>query len=218
VYTDTPAQRAVLRTLDMMTEAKATLVAVDGIGSELLPAMVAYEGTDPIGYAILTDPPPSNIGIYRRISECAGLMVAGWHATGLALALESYAQDTAPFDNGPANTDATLPSLADRYTTDPTIREALWVAYADRLGGRSMGVQTYTQTVGRTVNFDEPTYSNPNQHADFDEPGTFPHLLTANLAHLQPRPMPDGATRHQARQAIATQLDRIGFSTFLDPA
>lgn len=206
-----PVQKALTQSLAMVCEAKAALVASNGIGSELFPAIIAFEGDIPIGYAMLTDPPPSGIGIYRRIGEAAGLMVAGWHATALALALESYAEEKAPFENDQQSGT----TLAERYTHDPAVREALWVAYANQLGDVGMGVVTYTQQLGRRIETDAPTLSDPTQHADFDEPGTYPNLIRSALTTLEHKPFPRGASRAAARQAIAQQLERIGYSVFV---
>jgi len=206
-----PVQTAVIQSLAMVCEAKAALVASNGIGSELFPAIIAFEGDIPIGYAMLTDPPPSGIGIYRRIGEAAGLMVAGWHASALALALESYAEERAPFGDDHKSS----ATLAERYVHDRGVREALWVAYANQLGEVGMGVVTYTQHFGRRIETDAPTLSDPTQHADFDEPGTYPNLIRSALTTLEHKPFPRGANRATARQAIAQQLERIGYSVFV---
>jgi hypothetical protein len=206
-----PAEHNVLAALAILTEAKAALVATDGIGSELAPALIAYDGTHPIGYTLLTEPPLTPTGIYRRIGEATGLLIAGWHATGIALALESFAETATPFTDTTSN-------LAERFATDHNIQEAIWVAYADQLGNDAMGVITYQQTVGRKVHFDEPTLSRTDQHQHFQQQGTYPHLLRTTIKHIEHRPIPTMATRHQARQAIAGQLERIGWTVHLpDP-
>lgn len=207
----TPAERNVLASLDLMAEAKSTLVHMDGIGSELHPTLLAWEGTTPIGYAMLHDWPPSPAAFMRLLAIAAGLMVNGWHATGLAICLESYAENADPFipPNEPHH------SLASRYATDPSIQEALWVAYADRLGDMSMGVTTYTQTVPRTVIYDDPVLSSIEQHQDFDTEGTLPHLLRATLATHPSRPAPKGATIAACRHAISAHIHQLGFAVFL---
>lgn len=209
--THPPAERAVLTTLDLMAHAKSTLVHLDGIGTELQPTLTAWEGTTPIGYAMLHNGPPTPLALARTLAVAAGLMVNGWHATGLALCLESYAENANPF----TPPDEPSPPLATRYATDPTIHEALWVAYADRLGATSMGLTTYTQTVGRTVTYDKPILSTPDQHHEFDLNGTFPHLLRTALATHPSRPAPQGATIDACRHSISARIHQLGYTVHL---
>jgi hypothetical protein len=206
----TQAELLTLDCLNMMAEAKSTLVHIDGIGAELLPTIVAYEGNTAIGYAMLHSPPATPEAFMRSMGTVASLMVAGWHATGLAIVLESYAETSEPFSPVPEGT-----SLAERFATDPTIEEALWVAYADRLGGTSMGVTTYHQTVGRIVNYDEPVLSTPDQNADFQTEGSIPHLLCYNLSNTESKPAPTDATLDECRSAIATRIHQLGYAVYL---
>jgi hypothetical protein len=206
----TQAELLTLDCLNMMAEAKSTLVRIDGIGTELLPTIVAYEGTAAIGYAMLHSPPTSPLAFMRSIGTVAGLMVAGWHATGLAIVLESYAETSEPFSPPPEGT-----SLAERFATDTTVEEALWVAFADRLGGKSMGVTTYHQTIGRIVTYDEPILSTPEQNTDFEVEGSIPHLLCYHLSNTQSKPAPTDATLDECRSAIAARIHQLGYAVYL---
>lgn len=208
--TNTQADDITINCLGLMAEAKSTLVRLDGIGTELLPTIVAYEGNTPIGYAMLHTPPASPAALFRTIGHAAGLMVAGWHATALAICLESYAETATPFDPPPEGT-----SLATRYATDPTIEEALWVATATRLGNTSMGITIYHQTVGRIVNYDTPILSTPDQNEDFHTPGTIPNLLHEHLAHTESKPAPEGSTITECRAAIAARIHQLGYTVYL---
>lgn len=206
-----PAITAVLNCLDLLCEAKSLLVANDGIGTELLPTIIGWEGTDVIGYAVLHERPHTNAHLYRTIAQAAGLMVTGWHATGLAISTECYVEPATPFT--PTDNDA---DLATRYPTDPTINEALWVAYTDTLGTAAMGVTVYHQHVGRTVTYDDPILTTPTQLEDFDTKGTLPHVLRSALTHLRPTPLPDGGSRQGCREAIAEHIHHLGFTVYLD--
>lgn len=204
-----------------MAEAKATLVSVDGIGAELLPALLAWDAHDePIGYCIIQNPHVTMTQLYRNLTLAAGLMVTGWHAHALAITTESYVEPTSPFE--PNNT--TQPntnnqhdtrSLAERYPTDPTVQEALWVAYTNNHHDHCMGVMTMQQHVGRRVTFGEPTYSDLDQHDEFDTPGTLQHILAAALA-LPRLALPEGHPLHTARRRIAAEIHKLGFTVYLD--
>lgn len=208
--TETQADRITLHCLTLMAEAKSALVHLDGIGTELLPTLVAYEGEDPIGYAMLHNPPLTPVAFLRSIGQVASLMVAGWHATALAICLESYAETETPFSPPPEGI-----SLASRYATDPTIQEALWVATATRLGNTSMGITIYHQTVGRIVNYEPPILSTPDQNEDFHTTGTIPHLIKWHLGATQSKPAPDGVTIHECRTAIAARIHQLGYTVYL---
>lgn len=206
-----PATQATLACLALIAEAKTALVAIDGIGTELLPSVLAYEGNRIIGYAILHNLPSTPQHLYQTLSQAVGLMVTGWHATGLALAIEGYTENDAHFEEG-----NNKPSLASRYPTDSTINEALWCAYTDRLGNSAMGVITYTQTVGRTVIYDEPTITDTNQLETFDETGTLPNLLRRALTHLGPHPHPPNSNEQTCRELIADTIHSLGYSVVIE--
>jgi hypothetical protein len=206
-----PATDAVDSCLTLLSTAKTQLVATDGIGSELLPTIIGWEGDSVIGYAILHEAPPTPAHLYRTIAQAAGLMVTGWHATGLAISTEGYCAPANPFPEPDDNQ-----HLAERYPTDPTVNEALWVAYADRLGNAAMGVLTFQQHVGRTVTYDEPVYTSPDQLADFDVKGTLPYVLRSAFTNLNPTPLPTNASLQGCREVIAEHIHQLGFTVYLD--
>jgi hypothetical protein len=209
-----PSDKALLATrecLAMMAEAKQALVSADGIGSELLPALIAWDNETPIGYAIVQNPHVGKL-THTNLTLAAGLMVSGWHANGLAVAMEGYVEDASPFTTN--NGDG--PSLASRFPTDHTIDEALWVAYANKDDEACMGVMTFKQQVGRIVAFDEPDFSRDHQLDDFSEPGSVPDIVVRALTTIEPQPMPKSATVDQCRQRIAIEIHKLGFSVYLD--
>lgn len=206
-----PGTNATLTCLHLGAQAKASLVTTDGIGSDLLPTLAAY--SDPntiIGYAILHDLPPVPQMTYRRLTQAAGMMVTGWHATGLALIMESYVEAN---DNPFASDTDT--SLAQRFPTDPTVDEALWAAYTDHHHNDAMGITTYHQHVGRKVTFDDPILANPDQLGEFDSPGELPNLLRQALT-LDPEPYPAGSPISTCHSIIAEHIHRLGYSVFID--
>jgi len=211
-HTD-PATNAVASCLTLLSTAKTQLVKADGIGSELLPTVIGWEGNNVIGYAILHEPPATTNHLYRTIAQAAGLMVTGWHATGLAISTEGYCAPANPFPDADSDT---ATHLAERYPTDPTINEALWVAYADRLGNAAMGVLTFQQHVGRTVTYDDPVYTSPDQLGDFDVKGTLPYVLRSAFTNLNPTPLPANASLQNCREVIAEHIHHLGFTVYLD--
>jgi hypothetical protein len=202
----------VLSCLELMASAKEHAVKVDGIGTELMPSIIAFEGHDLIGYATLHVPPVSPNHFIRLLSEAAGMMVTGWHATGIAVVMESYAEALEPFgEEGGYDI-----SLADRFATDPLVQEALWCAYSDRLGSMGMGVTMYKQTVGRIVEFGEKVLSDETQHDVFDEEDTLLWTIRQHLALLTSKPIPEGITLEECRDAVAGQIHRTGFAVYVD--
>lgn len=239
----TPAQAATAECLSIMAEAKRTLVALDGIGAELFPALLAWdEHSAPIGYCMVQNQHVTPVHLHRTLSMAAGLMVTGWHASALAITTESYVEPTTMFDPTIATIDPIEPtnthissahpsmqgrtpeedtrSLAERYPTDPTVHEALWVAYTDTDEDHCMGIMTMHQGLGRTVTFDDPTFSDPDQHEDFDTPGTLQHILAAALAlprlALPRLASPPDVILADARRRIAAELHKLGLTVYLD--
>lgn len=198
--------------LGMMAEAKSTLVSIDGIGSELLPALVAWVDDKVIGYAILQNPFMTGKMIHTALTLAAGMMVSGWHADALAVTMEGYVEEASPFDG--ANEDG--PSLASRFPTDPSIQEALWVAYASRSGDACMGVSCFTQGVGRVVRFEDPTFSRPDQLDDFNQAGSIPGIVKNALMEIKPTPFPKGTPAELCRKRMAIEIHQLGFSVYLD--
>ena len=201
-----------LSCLELMASAKAHVVKMDGIGTELMPSLIAFEGHDLIGYATLHVPPVSPTHFTRLLAEAAGLMVTGWHATGLALVMESYAEAAEPFgEEGGYDL-----SLADRFVTDPLVEEALWCAYSDRLGSMAMGVILYKQTVGRIVDFGEKVLSADYQHDVFDEEDTLLWMIRQHLALQTSKEIPTSSSLEECRDAVAGQIHRMGFAVYVD--
>jgi hypothetical protein len=204
------ALRATGECLAMMAEAKQTLVSIDGIGTELLPALIAWDHDEPIGYAIIQNPHSSKL-THTNLTLAAGLMVSGWHANGLAVAMEGYVEDASPF-----TTDNSGQSLASRFPTDTSVDEALWVAYANQDNEACMGVMTFKQMVGRVVEFGEADFSRDHQLDDFADPGSVPDIVVRALRDVKPYPMPESATIEQCRQRIAIEIHKLGFSVYLE--
>lgn len=196
----------------MMAEAKSTLVSIDGIGTELLPALVAWVDEKIVGYAILQNPFMTGKMVHTALTLAAGMMVSGWHADALAITMEGYVEEASPFDN--ANEDG--PSLASRFPTDPSIQEALWVAYASRSGDACMGVACFTQDVGRRVRFDDPTFSRSDQLDDFDEVGSIPWIIKNAETEVKPTPFPEGMSADTCRKRMAAEIHQLGFTVHLD--
>lgn len=193
----------------MMAEAKRTLVKIDGIGSELLPAIAAWHDDEPIGYAIVQNPFTTGPLTLTNLTIAARLMVSGWHANALAVVMEGYVEDANPF------TDSNHKALAERFPTDTSIREALWVAYTNVKGESCMGIECFTQGVGRTVTFSDPELSTDDQLDDFDLEGTIPYMLTKALREVKPTPIPKHFTIDQCRKRMAQEIHLLGFSVYL---
>lgn len=197
--------------LRLMAEAKQTLVSADGIGSELLPAIIAWSGDQIIGYAILQNPFATGKMIHTSLTIASRLMRVGWHADALAITMEGYVQEASPFTQ-----DYDGPSLASQFAMDTSIREALWVAYADVDGHRCMGVACFHQDVGRVVRFDDPTFSRNDQLEDFKESGTIPFIVTDALSSMEPMEVPKSLSIELCRKRMAVEIHQLGFSVYLD--
>ena len=195
--------------LSMMAEAKSALVKVDGIGSELLPAIAAFSRGEAIGYAILQNPFVTPKMIHTSLTIASRLMVAGWHADALAIAMEGYVESADPFiDNATSG-------LAQRFPTDPTVSEALWVAYAGKAEGTCMGVSCFTQEVGRVVRFDDPDVSTDEQLDDFNDKGSIPNILVEALHEVEPTTIPKNFTIDECRKRMAVEIHMLGFMVYL---
>jgi hypothetical protein len=204
---------AISECLDIASEAKATIVNIDGIGSELAPTLFAWDDTTLLGYAMLTDHPIDVPIATTRLTQAAGLLVTGWHATSLALVLEGYAQPDTVFTH-PRN----AADLAARFPTDPTITEAIWAAYTNGNDQHCLALRPYRIGIGRTVSYDNTTYDTrtPEHVGDYTTEGTLPHILETALTTLEPTPIPRNATIGSCRQVIAGIIHRLGFSVRLD--
>lgn len=207
------AIEAVNECLNIASEAKTAIVAIDGIGSELSPTLFAWDGTTLLGYAMLTDHPIDTTIATTRLTQAAGLLVTGWHATSLALVLEGYAQPTTVFTHPRDAAD-----LAARFPTDPTVVEAIWAAYTNGTDDRCLALRPYRIGIGRTVSYDTTTHDTraPDQVGDYTTPGTLPHILETALTTLEHQPIPRNATIGSCRQVIAGIIHRLGFSVRLD--
>lgn len=209
--------------LEMMAEAKSTLVHLDGIGSELLPSIVAWDGTTSIGYAMTTNPYMKTEHLNKAMGEVAGLMLEGWGATGLALVTEGYAREAMEEDES----DCT--NLAERFPHDRSVREALWVAYVGMDGDTCTGVMCFTQEVGRVVTYDDPMISDEDTRT-FEIEGTLPHsLFTAFSRQRHPASKRTVYTESwdgddevsddvllNEDERTAMKIHKLGFSVYLD--
>lgn len=193
----------------IMAEAKSALVKIDGIGTELLPAIAAWSNGEPIGYAILQNPFVTPKMIHTSLTIASRLMVSGWHADALAIAMEGYVEDADPF------VDNAVRGLAERFPTDPTISEALWAAYAHVNGDVCMGVSCFKHEVGRVVKFQDPELSKDDQLDDFNETGSIPNILVSALHEVEANPVPDHFTIEQCRKRMAVEIHLLGFTVYL---
>ena len=194
-----------------MAQAKSTLVSLDGIGAELLPALVAWSDGEPIGYAIVQNPYLPQRQLQRTLSFASALMVTGWHAEGVAIVMEGYAKPahlfTETYDRE---------GLAAQYPTDRSVFEALWAAYADSNGSACMGVMCFKQHVGRLVTYEDPEFSSEDQLETFLEDGSLPNIVHMAVSQLSPLPIPESLTIDECRARIAIEIHQLGFSVYLD--
>jgi hypothetical protein len=195
--------------LTMMAEAKSALVKIDGIGSELLPAIVAWSHGEPIGYAILQNPFVTPKMIHTSLTIATRLMVSGWHADALAITMEGYVENADPF------VDNMVRGLAQRFPTDSSVSEALWTAYANVDNEFCMGVSCFKQDVGRIVRFDDPELSSDDQLEDFHEQGSIPNIIVSALKETTPTPIPKQFTIEECRKRMAIEIHMLGFMVYM---
>lgn len=195
----------------MMAQAKSTLVSLDGIGSELLPALVAWHEGEAIGYAIAQNPHLPQRQLHQSLAFAAALMVTGWQADGIALVMEGYAKPAHLFTEA-----YDREGLAAQYPTNPDVFEALWVAYADIDGGTCMGVMCFHQHVGRIVTYEDPEFSRDDQLDVFLEDDTLPNIVYTAVNHLKPLPPPPRLSIQQCRERMAVEIHQLGFSVYLE--
>lgn len=193
----------------MMAEAKSALVKVDGIGSELLPAITAFSHGEPIGYAIFQNPFVTPKMIHTSLTIASRLMVSGWHADALAIAMEGYVENADPF------VDNAVRGLAERFPTDPSVSEALWVAYAGKREGTCMGVACFKHDVGRVVRFETPDLSTDEQLDDFHQSGSIPYIVMEALQEVEPTTIPKNFTIDECRRRMAVEIHMLGFMVYL---
>lgn len=136
----TSLAEAVERVLRDGMEAKQALVKDEGIGSDLIPSVFGFDAWGhPIGYAALIERPedPS----VRPLLEAALVMRRAWGCHIVAFLVEGY---TSPRSDDPR-------TLAERFPTDPDVRECLTVHAASAGGTTCHAIQPYTVTVPRRV-------------------------------------------------------------------
>lgn len=123
-------------------EAKQLLVKEEGVGSDLIPSVFGFDAWgQPIGYAALVEHPEERS--VEPLLQAALVMRRAWGCHIVAFLVEGY---TAPRGNG---TDPR--TLAERFPTDPHVRECLTVHAATATGATCHIVQPYTVTVPRLV-------------------------------------------------------------------
>lgn len=130
--------------LDSARTAKQDLVADQGIGSDLSPALFSWDDHNPTGWAILADPAPHTNGELIQLIAATSAIAQGWKATTIALTKEGY---SAPRDANPDD----HRSLAERFATDPTVNECINICVVDKHGNACFLVQPYKLALGRKV-------------------------------------------------------------------
>lgn len=207
--------------LQMMSEAKATLVHLDGIGTELLPSIVAWDGSTPIGYAMVMNPYLTTEHLRTLLSKVAVMMIDGWQATGLSIVTEGYMEVS--MDAG----DPVPYGLEERFPYDYSVGEAMWVAYVGDDGDTSTGVMGFMQDVGRVVRFSDPIISDEESDM-FTISGTLPNVLWSAFSkvrhpsHLSSHPLSSYDDRDDESVVMsgdlrtAMDIHRLGCSVYLD--
>lgn len=122
--------------------AKELLVKEEGIGSELIPAVFGFDAWgQPIGYAALVEHrSPHAVG---PMLEAALVMRRAWGCHIVAFLIEGY--------TAPRSTHDDDRTLAERFPTDPDVRECLTVHAASATGATCHVVQPYGLTHPRRV-------------------------------------------------------------------
>lgn len=130
---------------EMARASKEMLVLTEGIGSDLAPALLAYDATGCTGCAVLVDRGelPSQV----LLGHAAAVVRVGWAAEAVTVVTEAY---SAPRDSGDDSR-----SLAERYPTDPQVFESLVITTVALNGEAGCLIAPYTLDVGRKVRWHE---------------------------------------------------------------
>ena len=137
------AAQAAEATLDMGKDGKQVLLTEEGIGSELLPSIFAFDAWgQPLGYGIHAD--PGGTGTFEALMNATAVMRKAWGCETVVYLVEGY---TAPSGSDDQR------SLQLRFPTDKDVHECLTAQAVCADGSVAHAVQPYTLGSGRRVNW-----------------------------------------------------------------
>lgn len=137
------AAQAAESTLDMGMEGKQILVTEEGIGSELLPSIFAFDAWgQPLGYGIHVD--TAGTGTFEALMNATAVMRRAWGCETVVYLVEGY---TAPGGSSDQRT------LQERFPTDKDVHECLTAQSVCSDGSVAHAVQPYTLGAGRIVHW-----------------------------------------------------------------
>jgi len=131
--------------LEIGMEGKQTLITEEGVGSDLLPSIFAFDAWgQPLGYGIHVD--AGETGTFEALMNATAVMRRAWGCETVVYMVEGY---TAPSGSSDQR------SLQLRFPTDPDVHECLTAQAVCSDGSTAHAVQPYTVGVGRLVHWRE---------------------------------------------------------------
>lgn len=139
------AAQAADSTLEMGMEGKQVLITEEGVGSDLLPSIFAFDAWgQPLGYGIHVD--AGDTGTFEALMNATAVMRRAWGCETVVYMVEGY---TAPSGSSDQR------SLQLRFPTDKDVYECLTAQAVCSDGSVAYAVQPYTVGVGRIVHWKE---------------------------------------------------------------
>jgi hypothetical protein len=187
---------------DLVSEAKETLVSVDGIGSDLAPAVFAF-GADGVclGWAQMESGSMDLDDQFERLAGVSALLRSGWHCFGVLFCVEGFVHL-----GGGAGGDVSLVELF--AAGDRDVEECLSLVYGDEFGEVLVCSLPYRQELGRRVVWT----GGGRENVENDSGGSFVFLLERLFEFVDPVPWPDGVSGLEAMGLIGERLVELGFS------
>lgn len=206
-----PVDPVIEQTAEIVKRSKQLLVHRDGIGAEIAPVIIAFDGnSEMIGFAQISHPAKTLLDKYRRIAAAAYIMRTTWHAKKIVIVMESYVAKRNLGDPAPEAKD-----LAVRYANgDKSVNECLSVIGHDANGtGYAMTIP-YTIGLGRIVDWiDDVAYSDSGSPV-----GAYPVMLAKLMTEVEEMPISGAVPIETTMLGASYEIYELGFFVTCDAA
>jgi hypothetical protein len=163
--------------MDTIRETKEDSVASMGIGTDVLPAVFAFDRAGRVvSYAILVDVEDGG-SVGTALLEGAAVMRRGWGCHAVALVQESY--------TGPHPEEGDDRTLAERFPTDRSVEECFTCLCVTVDGDAAYVVQPYRTSVPRRVEWLEAKVG-VGRAADYERAELAHRIMTRMVVDIDP--------------------------------
>lgn len=192
------------QTAEIVKRSKQVIVHRDGIGAEIAPFIVAFDGDEAmIGFAQISYPAKTHLDKYRRIAAAAYIMRTVWHAKKILIVMEGFVARRGLDDPAPQAND-----LPVRYANgDKSVNECLSIVGHDANDRSYALTLPYTIGLGRVLNWiDDAAYTDTSSPS-----GAYPVMLSKLMTQVEELPISGAVPLETTLLGASYEIYELGF-------